>query len=61
MSSVERIKPGLYKVNGESGMEAGYIQSYKGGWMLHMVSMPKEDFHYLHDAQVEALKRAERY
>lgn len=61
MCSVERVKPGLYKVNGVSGDEAGYIQRYKGGWILHMASMPKEDFHYLHDAQLEALKRAERY
>lgn len=61
LQSVDREKPGLYKVVGASGMTAGSIQSYKGGWLLSLYSMPREDFRFLRDAKASALEYAKRY
>lgn len=62
MSSVQRISPGYYLVRGSSGEEAGFIQKMlPRGWLLSLQAMPQESFVYLKDAQVDALKQAERY
>lgn len=62
MSSVERVSPGYYKVTGSSGTDAGFIQKMlPRGWLLSLHAMPQESFEYLRDAQIDALKQAERY
>lgn len=62
MSSVERIKPGYYRVQGSSGNDAGFIQKMlPRGWLLSLHAMPQATFAYLRDAQIEALKQGERY
>jgi hypothetical protein len=62
MSSIERVQPGYYLVRGTSGAEAGFIQKMlPRGWLLSLRAMPQASFEYLRDAQLDALKQAERY
>jgi hypothetical protein len=62
VSSVERVSPGNYLVRGSSGADAGFIQKMlPRGWLLSLHAMPQETFEYLKDAQIDALKQAERY